>query len=454
MEKTYELEVINAISSEFHTVGLIYGKDFSMRLYRVTEGSSFFEKVRNNTIFASYEELMRTSVNKVVIPEERDYVLLKTSIAEVKKNSKENVLSRIDYRRLEPDGSYSHHQMAFTKVVSADGKENYILAARNVDNIFREQEKHQKQLADYYSLIQALSYEYDSVYYLKFSEDAVIPIRLNAYIESNYGDFFRSKPTYKAAFSAYVNNSVYEPDRVELLEKASLENIVKALENKRSFELEYRSKRDGELHYFNMKVVKQECNGKMEGIIFGFADVNDQKVRWERLLRNSLTDELTGLKNRRAYAEDIQDFDEMLKKKTVGNISAISVDANGLKKANDTLGHIAGDEIIKGIADCMTEVFNKNTCGRDCVYRMGGDEFFVVLQCPKEKVEALLLELNKTVKKWHGKLVDSISISCGYAHSEDNPEVNVAQLVKLADDFMYKEKSEYYVRTGLDRRRS
>ena len=53
----------------------------------------------------------------------------------------------------------------------------------------------------------------------------------------------------------------------------------------------------------------------------------------------------------------------------------ISIDLNGLKRVNDTYGHVAGDELIRAAADCMKNSFNEY--GK--IYRIGGDEFAVII---------------------------------------------------------------------------
>ena len=85
-------------------------------------------------------------------------------------------------------------------------------------------------------------------------------------------------------------------------------------------------------------------------VIFTTRNVDDEKRREEQLIRLSLTDELTRLYNRRCYEEDLDEFRRQgLNEKFV----LFSIDVNGLKKVNDTLGHAAGDELIKGAADCL-----------------------------------------------------------------------------------------------------
>lgn len=170
-----------------------------------------------------------------------------------------------------------------------------------------------------------------------------------------------------------------------------------------------------------------------------------QSERESNLYRQSNTDELTGLLNRRAYEDDIANNDLV---PTPAGCVYISVDVNGLKQVNDTLGHAAGDELIQGGAQCLKRTFGNY--GR--VYRTGGDEFTAIITTDEEKTKALIADLEANVFAWHGKTVDSLTLSVGYAGTWEYPEKSVDELTKIADDRMYLDKELYYSRKGVDRR--
>ena len=99
-----------------------------------------------------------------------------------------------------------------------------------------------------------------------------------------------------------------------------------------------------------------------------------ERVEKEKLLYTSNTDELTKCFNRHAYEKDINDLElnaEWL---------YISMDLNGLKHANDSYGHAAGDELICAAADCMKNSFSEY--GK--VYRIGYKEYRAIRRSIKE----------------------------------------------------------------------
>jgi diguanylate cyclase (GGDEF)-like protein len=99
-----------------------------------------------------------------------------------------------------------------------------------------------------------------------------------------------------------------------------------------------------------------------------------QRAEIKRLGSAALTDSLTGLRNHRAFHEDLARH--MHRQAGVGGrLALIMLDLNGLKTVNDTRGHQAGDERLQTLADALGQTFR----GGDCAYRVGGDEFAVIL---------------------------------------------------------------------------
>ena len=162
--------------------------------------------------------------------------------------------------------------------------------------------------------------------------------------------------------------------------------------------------------------------------------------------KSANTDQLTGLYNRRAYEMDIEDFS---KAPLPGNLTYISMDLNGLKTANDNLGHDAGDRLIKGAADCMLQCFNKY--GK--VYRIGGDEFAAIIFTEND-LQELINEFRLLCEKWSNDNKLKLAVSCGHVISKDYAGQNLHELSKLADTAMYRDKDDYYRENGLDRRKS
>ena len=154
-------------------------------------------------------------------------------------------------------------------------------------------------------------------------------------------------------------------------------------------------------------------------------------------------DELTGLRNRRAMREDFRDWSS-----SSGPLCVVLMDLNGLKEINDTLGHQTGDTLIVGAAQCFADTLGHY----GTVYRTGGDEFVAMLHCSKEALPGALNEFEERAALWSNQQIRGISVSKGIALSEDQPDMNINELIDLADQRMYADKREYYIKTGKHHR--
>ena len=177
-------------------------------------------------------------------------------------------------------------------------------------------------------------------------------------------------------------------------------------------------------------------------ITYMFSKVIEERLEKEKLIYTSNTDELTRCLNRHAYENDMKKL----------NLSEewvyISADLNGLKRANDSYGHMAGDELICAAADCMRDSFHEH--GK--VYRIGGDEFAVIITENTSQVEELIHGFDSNVANWHGKFVDSMTVSYGWVFSTERNWDSAYEISKAADARMYQSKERYYKESGADRR--
>lgn len=171
-----------------------------------------------------------------------------------------------------------------------------------------------------------------------------------------------------------------------------------------------------------------------------------ERQRTQVWMEKSHKDELTGLSNRYAYEEDIKKLQE---EGMDENLTFLLVDVNSLKTVNDTMGHTAGDELLAGAASCLSKCIN--TYGT--VYRMGGDEFVALMQVTENKLAEVQKQIDELTSAWHGDLVESLSLSCGYVSVRENKTMTIQQMSILADQRMYESKKNYYKRTGIDRRK-
>ena len=169
----------------------------------------------------------------------------------------------------------------------------------------------------------------------------------------------------------------------------------------------------------------------------------DEHIR--RQYTQLMTDALTGVLSRHAYMSALQRYADPAG--IPDDLAAFSIDINGLKIVNDTIGHEAGDELIIGAARYIENVFTGGEC-----FRTGGDEFIVLTRMGKEQADAALLRLEQETASWTGKLVKSLNLAAGYALVGEHPGITAEKLVIEADHAMYARKAAYYRESGHDRR--
>ena len=166
---------------------------------------------------------------------------------------------------------------------------------------------------------------------------------------------------------------------------------------------------------------------------------NRQKEAAERM---ASIDFLTGLPNRRAYEEKLLEEEHVHSEQF-----AVAVfDINGLKKANDTLGHVAGDELIKTMAKFLMNLKDESKEKLPFFqgYRVGGDEFVALMQVDDRQRLLLHQSLLDQMNNWKGALNPCISVSIGVSSRSEFPDSSSNELVRIADNRMYQDKLNYY----------
>lgn len=142
------------------------------------------------------------------------------------------------------------------------------------------------------------------------------------------------------------------------------------------------------------------------------------------LQRLSFEDSLTGVYNRNKFNHTVSE----MQRRELENVGVAYFDVNGLKAVNDTMGHHAGDELIKNASQGINSVFADET------YRIGGDEF-VVVSCGVEKAE-FASRIGKVKALLDNK---GISVSVGVCWSRKTE--NIEKQLSEADKLMYEEKN-------------
>ena len=151
----------------------------------------------------------------------------------------------------------------------------------------------------------------------------------------------------------------------------------------------------------------------------------------------SLTDELTGLYNRRGFVT-LASQQLLVNARSESSGALFSVDLDGLKRVNDHLGHEAGDEVISSFASVLRQTFR----GADIVARLGGDEFIVLMTSSGDRSHTVLARLAQNIEKQNATRPSSIALSAsiGVVEVPPNNADSLEVLLARADSLMYENK--------------
>ncbi|HKY03744.1 MAG TPA: GGDEF domain-containing response regulator, partial [Blastocatellia bacterium] len=157
-----------------------------------------------------------------------------------------------------------------------------------------------------------------------------------------------------------------------------------------------------------------------------------------------MTDELTGLYNRRGFLTLAQ-HQLQLARRTGKEFQIFYADLDGLKAINDSLGHRAGDEALVRIAKVLRESFRST----DIIARLGGDEFTVMAIAASYKdADLLSANINKRLDEANEELRDGYKLSLSYGIASYSPgsDETIEQLLLRADKALYERKSRKLLR--------
>ncbi len=161
----------------------------------------------------------------------------------------------------------------------------------------------------------------------------------------------------------------------------------------------------------------------------------------KRLMDLMRKDSMTNVNNRTAYEDMENRLQSEINMETISEFGIVMFDINNLKVINDTRGHDAGDAYIIRSAKLICDIFKHSP-----VYRIGGDEFVVVLTGNDFLARAALMdELNRRMEifeKGGSSSIDYISIASGLSVYEPGIDRTIQDVVKRADNAMYERKKE------------
>lgn len=164
--------------------------------------------------------------------------------------------------------------------------------------------------------------------------------------------------------------------------------------------------------------------------------IHKENIEQQTFQKLAYTDNLTSLRNRRGFDDDIEKIEKEKKPVTI-----LYADMNGLKFINDNMGHHSGDKALKLIASALG---NLTDAGTTC-YRLGGDEFCILSFTQEEnELEEKCKQINEDLTSYEQEYFYPIGISYGILKYVPDGEFTIHQCLVAADERMYAFKQEIY----------
>ena len=199
-----------------------------------------------------------------------------------------------------------------------------------------------------------------------------------------------------------------------------------------------------EIQSLHQSMIQMECDidTYIDNLIKTRAELNDTRIEADHMSDLARTDSLTGIRNKRAYNQEVESLQGELDA-GMTDFGLVVVDLNNLKRTNDIYGHDCGDVSIVSLSNTICEVFAHSP-----VFRIGGDEFVVVLKDSaynnaqelvrsfEERIQAYQDTDSDELRPW-----ERISAAIGYALYDPQQDENVAGVFHRADNKMYEAKA-------------
>lgn len=209
------------------------------------------------------------------------------------------------------------------------------------------------------------------------------------------------------------------------------------------------------------EAINYSLSGQIVNVHMQFSVLPGHETDWSRVLI-SLTD-ITARKKAEAYLEFLGRHDALTKlhnrayydeeiarltRKGPFPVSVIVADLNGLKLVNDSFGHAAGDDLLRRAGETLRKAMGEN----DCIARIGGDEFAILMPGANEEDATGAIERIQAVSELNNQFYAGSRLSFAIGTSTCTESGGLLQAMQRADDGMYAAKRAYYLQLGVDRR--
>lgn len=373
-------------------------------------------------------------IKKYIHPDDVDYLLDHMNKENLLKELNEMGTLILSYRQLW-GGEYQYMNMIVLRPKNDD--KHIVMGVVNNNAQYIREEMLKKESRTFSDISMALAENYEVIFrintkdytYEAFSSDDKYETFQKS-LGLDGSDFFRE--------TEKIFEMVVHKDDLEMMKTAMKEeNFLSSIQKFGKLFLTYRMVMGGKSYYTSLFAVQSKEDP--DYIVMAIANIDEAKrmeLAYIKAMDIANRDALTSVKNKRAYVQTEVEMDEKIKKKEQSPFAVVVCDLNGLKHVNDVQGHQAGDEYIKGSCSIICNVFSHSP-----VFRIGGDEFAVIL---KDRDYENRYELVEQIGvEQESKRVNGMKpIAIGLSEFIPETDIRVQDVFERADNLMYADKKK------------
>ena len=431
--RTYS-EIAQSLASLFE---VIYHIDVNTGHYTEYSASESYSRLGLDRGGEDFFEKVRGDILKVIHKDDCDSVLQlfeRDNLIDTLKNKKS---VSIVYRQM-LDGKTQYLNLIALKMQNDSGR--IVIGVRNIDKQKRREKDMEDMSRTFGEIAQALAARYEVIYHVN--------IETNEYREYSASEKYKRiemgamGKDFFADSQKNMKRDIYPEDYPMMALAMRKDYLLDSLKETGKNFLNYRLMLDGRPQYVTLFAVRPKEDSSH--IIIAVANVDAAK-RMELDFADALgsamdmanRDELTGVKNKRAYAQAEMQLDEQITGDERQPFAIAVCDINGLKQINDSKGHKAGDDYIKSACSVICNIFKHSP-----VFRIGGDEFAVILKGSDfDERDGLMCELGR-IQEENSKTGD-VTIAAGLSVYDEGSDIRVQDVFERADEAMYENKKEF-----------
>lgn len=431
--RTY-LNIAQSLASLFEVIYYIDIKTNSFTEYSASDSYSKLGLVSSGEDFF---EAAKRDISAYIYPDDTRMVMSQMEKSALLEQLNKNGSVSITYRQQLDDRIQYVNLFAFRQQFEPD---HIVLAVRNVDAQIRREQEIASESETFDEIIRALAHRYEVIYYVNtenntYKEYTSSEKYAHLKIGTTGEDFF-------AETQENMKHDIFPEDLPMMAREMEKDYLLNSLKSTGSYTINYRLILDGTPQYVSLFAIRPKEHS--HHIIVAVVNVDAatrKEIAYREALGNAMfmanRDALTGVKNKHAYVQAEIDMDQLISK-CINPVFAIVVcDVNGLKQVNDTQGHNAGDEYIKDACQIICKLFKRSP-----VFRVGGDEFAVILKgLDYEERESLIRKLDEIVTE--NKEKNLVTIAHGISDFEPDKDLRMQDVFERADQAMYAHKKKF-----------